>query len=136
MARRRQTPAVPLKLKNRPLAKRRSRDPHAGSRLLARIGYRVPTNDAHIWKNIEPAIHRVASKLNEVERRRGSDRFNPLDKSYYVGCLLMRPDKSREADEIYRNPQAWLSAKLRAGIRPRYADSVWLAHLKRQSRSS
>lgn len=116
---------------NRPLAKRRSHDPHAGSWLLTPIGYRVPTNDAHIWKTIEPAIHRVASKLNEVERRRGSDRSNPLIKSYYVGCLLMGPDKSREADEIYRNPQAWLSAKLRAGIRPRYADSVWLAHRSR-----
>ena len=114
----------PAEKKGRPLAKRRSRDPHAGSWLLTRIGYRVPTNDPHIWKTIEPAIHRVASKLNEVERRRGSYRSDPLYKSLYVPCILIRPDESSQTDEIYRNPQAWLSAKLRAGIRPRYVDST------------
>lgn len=111
--------------RNRPLTKRRSGDPHAGSWLLTPVRYRVPTKDAHIWKTIEPAIHRVACKLDQVERRRGSYRSDPLEKSLYVPCLLIGPGESHKTDEIYRNPQAWLSAKLRAGIRPRYTDRVW-----------
>lgn len=105
-----------------PLAKRWSRDPHDGSWLLTPVSYQVPTSEPHVSKIIEPAIERVAGKLKKVERRRGSGRSKPLDKTYYAWCLLTKP-KITQTDEVYRDPRAWLSATLRAGVRPRYVES-------------
>lgn len=108
--------------KRRPLSEQRSRDPHADNWLLTPVQYSVPTRKSGIWKNIEPAIHRVSSKLVELHGRRASGRSERLNKALYVLSLLARPNSL--TDDIYRDPQSWLSAKLRAGIRPRYDENL------------
>lgn len=105
---------------SRQLSKGRSRDPHAGNWLLSPVQYRVPTDKPDTWKSINPAIHRVASKLDELQRRPASDLPELLSKYLYVQYLLAGPHTMKEG--IYRDPQAWLSAKIRAGIWPSYVE--------------
>jgi hypothetical protein len=118
----------------KPLTRRRSRDPHAGNWLLTPVEYTLPADQENIRRRIEPAVYRVATKLDEVEAR-GSDGSTPLDKSMYKNLVLTGPSYFNQTDEMYKDPQAWLSTRLREGVRPNYIEDGRIEFLKRRNRS-
>lgn len=103
-----------------PISTRRSRDPHTGCWLLTPVHYRRPGEKPDTLTIVEPAVHRITSKLDALERCRGSRRSESLIKILYVGHLLCGATPSSSG--IYLDPQAWLSTQLRSGIRPRFVD--------------
>ena len=103
-----------------PISTRRSRDPHTGSWLLTPMRYRTAGKQPETLTIVEPAVHRIASKLVALELRRGSHRSESLNKMLYQANLIAGPDISANSSD--RDPQARLSAQLRAGIRPRFVD--------------
>ena len=106
--------------KSKAISTRRSRDPHSGSWLLTPVHFCKPGKQPDTLTTVEPAVHRIAGKLDALERRRGSDRSDSLNKMLYTAHLLAGPNIA--ANAIYRDPQAWLSAQLRAGVRPRFVE--------------
>ncbi|WP_141686837.1 hypothetical protein [Bradyrhizobium sp. LMTR 3] len=102
----------------------RPRDSHAGSWLLTPVSYTVPTKDKNVYRRIYPAIDRVKSRLHEVETRQASPRADKLDKAMYERCLFLKPMIATSDDPIYRDPQSWLSAKLRKGKNPNYTENI------------
>jgi len=108
---------------DRTLATRTQPDPHRGNWLLTRVRYTVPTRDPLIGRVVDPATDEVGRKLQDVLQRRGSVRVHPVNKSLYKTRLLGGPYHSLTGKEyLDSDPQAWLSSKLRSGIRPRYED--------------
>jgi hypothetical protein len=100
-----------------PLLTRRYNAPHAGEWLLSRVRS----------GKMNPAIHQVARKVQEVAGRRGSDSAGPLDKFTYKQSLLVGSPAS--ADKRYADPQAWLTSTLLSGKRPSYTENYLLEKL-------
>lgn len=117
------TPAVK---KGRALSSRRSRDPHAGNWLLTHVRYSVPTKQKDVYRNVNPAIERVARKVGALEKRQTSPRAHSLNKRMFELSLFLKPTKANQNDPIYRDPQAWLSARMRSGKRTTYTDIAGL----------
>lgn len=98
-------------------------DPHRGNWLLMPVSYLVPTERANILHRIKPATDDVRRKLKEVLRRRGSDQVLPVNKTIYKLHLLLGPTLVATINADWdTDPQAWLSSKLRSGIRPSYQE--------------
>jgi hypothetical protein len=127
----------PATFSSRPiLSTKFHRDPHRGNWLLTPVSYGVPTANPHISRVIDPAKDEVARKLQGVLRRRGSDRMPIVNKMLYKSRLLLGPSPVANAPEYFASdPQAWLSAKLRSGIRPTYEENLDVGLIKRRSRN-
>ena len=127
----------PTKASSQPMLSTKSqRDPHRGNWLLTSVSYSVPTPDPQISRIVDPAKDEVARKLQEVLRRRGSDRVTPVNKMLYKSHLLLGPLPVANAPEYFTSdPQTWLSSKLRSGVRPSYEERLDVGLMKRRPRN-
>jgi hypothetical protein len=118
---------------NRTLATRTRPDPHRGNWLLTPLNSMGITHRGRI---VDPAKDDVAQKLQEVLQRRGSGRWRPVHKMLYKSRLLIGPLSSVTGTEYCdSDPQAWLSSKLRLGIRPGYEEDFEIGRVKHPRRS-
>lgn len=131
----------PAKSSGGGLSSKANRDPHRGNWLLNPVSYTVPVetlaDGAEIGRFVDPAKEDVSLKLPEVLQRRGSGRIHPVNKVLYQQRLLAGPVLRKATDTEYldSDPQEWLSAKLRAGIRPCYEDDLRFDSLKRRQKA-
>jgi hypothetical protein len=113
---------------NRRLATQTHPDPHRGNWLL------TPLNSigiTHRGRIVDPAKDDIAKRLQEALQRRGSSRWPPVHKMMYKSRLLIGPLSFVTGTEYCdSDPQAWLSSKLRSGIRPGYEGDFEIGHVK------
>ncbi len=125
----------PAPSSDRPLATRTQPDPHRGNWLLNRIRYGIPSKDPQIERMVEPGTYDVERKLPDVLQRCGSDRVHPVNKAYYKLLLLAGSRSFKTGLYGEGNPQAWLSAQLRSGIRPKYEEDLNVVRKKHRPKS-
>lgn len=105
-------------------------DLHRGGWLLNQVEYTVPVEKlgetSYRGRFVEPAKDDVARRLKEVLQQHGSRRVQPVNKQLYKSRLLLGSQPIKASVEyIDSDPQAWLSAKLRSGVRPTYEENLW-----------
>lgn len=109
------------------IARGQTRDTQGGDWLLADPYYlaRDPDNAAR-GRYIHPARAGIVARLDALDERPPVQGIGLSKKLFVASALINRPEALSE-DPIYRDPQAWLVAELRAGRRPGYAADAAIA---------
>lgn len=104
-----------------------TRDTRAGDWLLAEPYYlaRDP-DDAARGCYIHPARAGIVAGLEALDERPPTEGIG-LSKKLFVASVLIDRAEAPTEDLIYRDPQAWLAAELRADRRPGYAADAAIA---------
>ena len=109
------------------IAHGQTRDTQGGDWLLAEPYYLAHDSDgATHGRYIYPARAEIVAGLEALDGRPNSEGIG-LSKELFVASTLIKGAGVQTEDLIYRDPQTWLAAELRAGRRPSYTADAAIA---------